>query len=135
MVTFDLWDFTGSLRYKSVYSCFDCKDSLHLAVFDINTGKYYWLSVSFSLSLFFLPLFSPSFPFPPFFSTLHLTLCIAVFRQVFQRSLLGCRTFSHSPRRGFLLYWSSLISTRVRQGRAERQRRRAGPSGSSTTWL
>ena len=46
MVTFDFWDFTGSLHYKSVYSCFHCKDSLHLAVFDINTGKFYWHSVS-----------------------------------------------------------------------------------------
>lgn len=53
MTTFDLWDFSGSTQYNFIYSCFDCQDSLHVAVFDINTGYseiIRWLSDAQSLT-------------------------------------------------------------------------------------
>ena len=32
LLTFDVWDFSGDPEYRSVYSCFDCSNSLHLVV-------------------------------------------------------------------------------------------------------
>ena len=32
LLTFDVWDFRGDPEYRSVYSCFDCSNSLHLVV-------------------------------------------------------------------------------------------------------
>jgi leucine-rich repeat kinase 1 len=46
-MTFDIWDFSGHSRYKYVYSCFQCSESLHIAVFNINTelsDMIQWLS-------------------------------------------------------------------------------------------
>ena len=33
----DFWDFSGSPKHKQIYTCFDCQESLHLAVFSIHT--------------------------------------------------------------------------------------------------
>ena len=52
-MTFDLWDFSGHPDFKSVYSCFDCHSSLHIAVFSISEETdeiIRWLSDIQSLS-------------------------------------------------------------------------------------
>ena len=36
-VNIDFWDFSGSPKYKQIYTCFQCQESLHLAVFSIHT--------------------------------------------------------------------------------------------------
>lgn len=37
-MTFDLWDFSGCSKYfNAVYSCFNCENSLHVAVFSISS--------------------------------------------------------------------------------------------------
>ena len=58
-MTFDIWDFSGSERYKFIYSCFKCQNSLHIAVFDIDTTCseiIRWLSDIQSQSLQRVPL-------------------------------------------------------------------------------
>ena len=53
-VTFDMWDFTGDPRYRSIYPCFSCQTSVHLAVFSIEEGTseiIRWLSDIQSLSM------------------------------------------------------------------------------------
>ena len=53
-VTFDMWDFTGDSRYRSIYPCFSCQTSVHLAVFSIEEGTsevIRWLSDIQSLSM------------------------------------------------------------------------------------
>ena len=32
MYTFDVWDFSGAADFRSIYSCFDCSNSLHIVV-------------------------------------------------------------------------------------------------------
>ena len=52
LVTFDLWDFSGHPDFTSVYSCFNCHNSLHI-VFNIaeETDEIIrWLSDIQSLS-------------------------------------------------------------------------------------
>ena len=52
-MTFDLWDFSGHPDFTSVYSCFNCHNSLHIGVFNIaeETDEIIrWLSDIQSLS-------------------------------------------------------------------------------------
>ena len=136
MVTFDFWDFTGSLcYYKSVYSCFHCVrirfTLLYLILILVNfTGPLSLffsmflslslslplclsvclclsLSLSLSLSLFFLPLFSPSFSLPSLFLHSPFNTMYCCFLTGFSEIIAWLSDISHSLRRGFLGLHSS----------------------------